>query len=236
MPGQHVPDGDGDEQRRALDAIHARLLQTPGDAIASSQLAFLVLQPLVRALRQRLGHRLEAAGMTVRDDALNDAAGDAYMSYVTRPEQYDPQRAPGGLFSYLLMSACGDLLNALPRIEKHRHVAPLSLVELPADGRNTGIALVGAGTASAGTDRDGAHAEPPEDPVDEQMMETKLALLQSEPERKVLRHLEAGEHRTAVFAEDLGIASLPLSEQRQEVKRAKDMIKKRLERAGFTWH
>ena len=42
----------------------------------------------------------------------------------------------------------------------------------------------------------------------------------------------AGERRTAVFAAAVGLSDRSLREQAQEVKRVKDRIKKRIERAG----
>ena len=223
----------GDAQREALDALHARLLR--GDVTAPAELAELVLlepRPLLQGLRKRAGTLLQSAGRTVREDALNDAVVTAYMSYVKRPAQYDPRKAPGGLLPYLIMSAHGDLLNALPGIERHRHVAPLSLVELRAGERNTRLTPVGGSAAGRQTN--------PEDMLDERALAADLdahlaaqaALMETEGERKVLRHMAAGERRTAVFADDLGITALPLDAQRREVKRIKDKIKKRLERAG----
>jgi len=50
--------------------------------------------------------------------------------------------------------------------------------------------------------------------------------------QRVLDLQRCGERRTAVFAEGLGIADRPVSEQEAEVKRVKDRILKRLQRAA----
>jgi hypothetical protein len=57
--------------------------------------------------------------------------------------------------------------------------------------------------------------------------------METEVDRRVLRLMVDGERRTAVFAAVLGLDGQPAEAQRREVKRAKDRIKKRLERAGW---
>jgi hypothetical protein len=53
------------------------------------------------------------------------------------------------------------------------------------------------------------------------------------PEEQQVRELMwRREYKTAVYAAVLHIADRPVEEQRQEVKRVKDRIKKRLKRAG----
>jgi RNA polymerase sigma-70 factor (ECF subfamily) len=223
-------------ERQSLDALHARLLKGERrDPVASSELAGVILEPLRRRLAWRAGNLLRAMGPTVRDDALNDATVTAYMNYVRRPEQYDPRKARGGLLPFLTMAAHRDLLNALPTIERHRNVVPLSLVEQRGEDRNSPLTPVGAVSgAERGTN--------PEDVVDaheraaegDARMRAQLRLMESDAERGVLRHMLAGERDTATFAADLGLSGLAADAQRHEVKRVKDKIKKRLERAGFS--
>jgi hypothetical protein len=50
-------------------------------------------------------------------------------------------------------------------------------------------------------------------------------------EQSVLALMRVKERKTAVYAAALGIAHLPPDAQRQEVKRMKDRLAKRLERA-----
>jgi hypothetical protein len=54
----------------------------------------------------------------------------------------------------------------------------------------------------------------------------------TEAERRVLALMLDGERSSAAYAQVLGITGLPAAEQEREVKRAKDRIKKRLEREG----
>ena len=222
--------------REDLDALHVRMLAR--DPTAPAELAGLIVSgplsgPFLRGLRLRAGTLLRSMGSTVRDDALHDAAVTAYMSYAKHPEQYDPSKGRGGLLQFLVMSAHRDLLNARPGIKRHGGVEPLSLVELRAERRNTQVTLVGVGDA-------GQEANP------EEMLETReraaelraqLAaqetLMETEAERKVLRYMAAGERDTILFADVLGIGGQPPDVQQREVKRVKDKIKKRLERAGL---
>jgi hypothetical protein len=214
--------------RELLDALHLRLVS--GDNTATSEVANLVLGPVVQGLRRRAGALLQGFGRTVREDLIVEAAEDAYLSYVKRPQQYAPQKAPGGLLRYLIMSAHGDLLNALPSAARHRHVAPLSLVELQAQARNTRLTLVGGAAGDLGNPDERLDAQARAAELDAQLA-AQEALMETEAERKVLRHMAVGERSTTVFAHDLGLATLPPVEQQREVKRVKDKIKKRLERA-----
>jgi hypothetical protein len=52
----------------------------------------------------------------------------------------------------------------------------------------------------------------------------------SEPERIVLQLWRTGERRTPVYAQALGLESLPFSEQRVRVKRIKDCVVQRVRR------
>jgi hypothetical protein len=227
-------------EQSLLEALHVRLLQD--DPTASGDLAQLVLfgplaGPFLLGLRWRAGPLLRSVGNTVRDDALHDAAVTACIGYMKRPAQYDPAKAPGGLLQYLIMAAHRDLLNARRGIERQGEAEPLSLVELRAQRRNTQLRLVGVGSASQESN--------PEETLDAQQRAAELraqlaaqeALMATEAERMVLRLMASGERDTTVFAQALGIGALPPDAQQREVKRVKDKIKKRLERAGLraTW-
>jgi RNA polymerase sigma-70 factor (ECF subfamily) len=51
-------------------------------------------------------------------------------------------------------------------------------------------------------------------------------------EQRFWDQMQQGERRHSVFADILGVTHLPENEQRREVKRVKDRLKKRQERAG----
>ena len=136
------------------------------------------------------------------------------MSYMKRPDQYDPRQR--GLRGYLKMAAEADLRNILAKEQRRKHrerrESGVELGEI-AGKQSSGEGVADDGKADAVTK---AVAELFQDPVDQQ-----LAALVIERERS-----------SEKFAVILGIAHLPPSEQRPIVKRHKDRIKKTLERGG----
>jgi hypothetical protein len=54
----------------------------------------------------------------------------------------------------------------------------------------------------------------------------------TEVERRCWEQMQQGERCNGVFAAILGVTHLPAAEQRRQVKRVKDHLKKRRERAG----
>lgn len=134
------------------------------------------------------------------------------MSYLKRPEQYDPSKR--SLLGFLAMAAEGDLRNALAKIKRRTKIeVSMENVDLQVpDGNNdVGSAL----DIDEEQIRGGIQALFP-DPLDQSMASLVLE----------------GERSTKAYAQVLGIEGLPLAEQRVEVKRHKDRIKKKLERYG----
>ena len=188
--------------------LHARLLRR--DATAPSDLADGYLDGLIAALR-RFFHRDR-----VDDEVLVTTAIEAILDLGERPEQYDPDRL--GLSPYLLMAAKRDVLNTLQRERRRadRHV-PLENVELRAPVRNSVWA---------------SPSDPAETLVDAQAGE-RVALIREQfagRDREVVDLMLEGERRTRAFADVLGLQDRPLEERVREVKRAKDRLKKRLQR------
>jgi hypothetical protein len=149
------------------------------------------------------------------------SAGDAIIAFIKNPASYRPDRT-NSLFSYLKMSASGDLKNAL-RTEKSRRgpTVPLECVELSPD----------AGKYLAEVDDPSTRAEIVEEVqrAEEHILGTLRAALLPQ-EREALELLLQGERKTPAYAQALGIDHLPQSEQAAEVKRFKDKIAKRIER------
>ncbi len=104
---QPAPDKKVDNEKCL--ALHKRLLAD--DPTASEELAGIIWEPLLRTLRKK-NSRLAWS------DALSDGATDAFMSYVGRPAQYDPDKS--SLLTYLVNSATGDIRNALDKGRRHR--------------------------------------------------------------------------------------------------------------------
>lgn len=199
-------------------SIHERLLNN--DHTASSELAEAVLDQIITSL-----HR---ANPSLRDpDILQTAAIDAVLSYIKRPQQYDP--AKRGLFGYLVMSAQGDLKNALAALRRRQErEVPFDSVELSQIARNmelTEDTEDGVRSSSDSLVPDVQNSEELRS-----LLKDLTAIFDSPVDMEMAKLILQGERDTAAFAKVLGIDGSNIDEQRKEVKRQKDRIKKRIER------
>jgi RNA polymerase sigma-70 factor (ECF subfamily) len=192
--------------RRVDSALLSKLHESlrAGDPTATARLFEVIHRPIRRTLR-----RLHSQAS---EDQINDATVDAVLSYIKRPEQYRPDKQ--SLFSYLVMSARGDLRNLLAR-ERRRRLKEILRddVELLDDGGNNDLETNFI------------------EPADIERSLVNLERLLNDPkDRAMVRLMAAGERSTIRFAEALGIAHLSVDEQRKLVKREKDRVKKWIER------
>jgi DNA-directed RNA polymerase specialized sigma subunit len=190
-------------------ALHGRLL-AGDDPTATVDLAVAYLTPLIKWL--------STSNKEVSEDFRNHAAGDAILTLAKNPRSYDPNRGMT-LFGFLKMSAKGDLLNLLR--DENRHQKNRKLVELSSlDGKYLKEA----------------------DPSVSLRIHEKLEIARaeilpvvrnglSEAELRVLDLMLADEKKTAALAQAYGIGDLPHNEQKREIKRVTDKLKKRIERA-----
>ncbi|MCI0400285.1 MAG: hypothetical protein L0Z68_03130 [Gammaproteobacteria bacterium] len=216
MTDRQLPESLRDESW--LASIHERLLRN--DPTAPSELAEAVLNLVIS--------RLHKANPVLDDsDLIQTAAIDALISYIKRPQQYDPTKR--GLVGYLVMSAQGDLTNALAAIRKRRErEVSFDSVELQQidwnielevdDGQEANEALPG----SAADSRHSAQLDG--------LLQELAALFYTQADVDMAKLVLQGERDTAAFAKVLGIEEFDFSEQRKVVKRQKDRIKKRIER------
>jgi RNA polymerase sigma-70 factor, ECF subfamily len=186
--------------------IHERLLAE--DVTAPAELVEGLLEPLTQRLTKKYPKLPDP-------DLLYDAVTDALMSYIKRPAQFDPTRRT--LIGFLVMAAHGDLLNALAKAKRRRQKEiPLEDVELRGAAGNNEIE---AGNPETEPDREKLQQALPKifgDPKDLAMVELMMS----------------GERTTGAFVEVLKLQHLPVDQQRREVKRHKERLKKRLERYG----
>jgi RNA polymerase sigma factor (sigma-70 family) len=197
-----------DEQGRSL---HRRLCDR--EASAPSDFAVAYADPL--------GAWLQAKNRGADEDQCQDAAHRALLALIHHPDSYNADHSE--LASYLRMSAQGDLLNLLRREGRHhRRRLSWETVEHASDaGKYRGRADDPAWAA--------AHDE------EARRRAAILAAVRealSESDRVVFDLMQTGERQTAVFAAAMGLSDRPRQEQEREAKRAKDRIKKRVERAG----
>ncbi len=198
--------------------LHRRLLD--GDAVAPPDLAAAYLDPLADWL----------TGLNPRADphVCTTAAEDAILSLIKNPASYKPERQTLG--TYLRLSARGDFLNALRSESRHgKRRADWDAAELSPDARTylwdteSDPALI--------VERREDELDEPDEPAVPVVPDSVRAGLTAQEER-VLELMNGKERKTALFAAALGITHLAPDDQRREVKRVKDRLTKRVERAG----
>lgn len=196
---------------RALE-IHTRLCE--GDPVAPADLAEAFLDPLAIWLQRK--------NANIDPHLCDEAAEDAILALIGNPRSFNTNR--GALDAYLRMSARGDLRNLLQKEGRHRsRRAGIETVELFAADRN-----------DVQETADPLHiveqAAALETPMLHRIPDSVRASLNRE-EEAVLTLMAEGERQTEAYASILGILQLPQAAQRREVKRVKDRLKRRLERA-----
>jgi hypothetical protein len=192
-------------------ALHQRLLS--GDPTASNDLANACLEPLVVWLRE--------TNPRVSEDVCLEAAEEAILTVIRNPTSYSPERQT--LEVYLRMSARGDLLNLLGK-ERRRNKGRVSLASvelLPDVGKYLGRVDDPSLRLCLDEEKQGCESAIP-DSLRRELCETDLHAMELIVQK---------ERETGVFAALFGLLHLPVKEQRREVKRRKDRLKKMLERA-----
>jgi RNA polymerase sigma-70 factor (ECF subfamily) len=190
--------------------LHQRLLER--DPVAPADFAAAYLKPLIAWLRTT------HAG--VDPMACEEAVDEAIVGFLIDPSKYDPQRL--GVEAFLRMAAQRDLQNLLRKERRHqRKRRDWKVVEQASE--------------------DGKYLRRDDDPslplqMDEARQRQALpdAVRQqlTDVERRCWEQMQQGERSHSVFAALLGVTHLPVEEQKREVKRVKDRLKKRQERAG----
>jgi hypothetical protein len=193
--------------REWYDIIHNRLLDC--DPTAPAELVQNVLDHLVKRLTQTYYYISDS-------ELITDAVTDALISYVKNPNQFNSTKR--GLLGYLEMAAEGDLKNALAKARRRQEKeTPTEDVELVASVRNIG--------EEPGADEIYEHSE-----MVSQLMKMLGDIFVDPIDRRAAELILEGERSAARFGELYGLQDLRASEQRREVKRRKDRIKKRIER------
>jgi len=191
--------------------LHALILA--GDSLALSKLYDSCGERIVGLLSSR--YRQTAA----KDEALILAAvNEAFFGYHKNPATFDPEK--GTLQRFLEVAAERDLLNLLAKEAKQGEKQNLpDDVELEVNFWN-----------SIKKDQDGPENQMiAKETMD--MVATELCVhFPSAADRALAVMVLAGERETSAYADVLQIRNLTQQEQKDEVKRVKDRIKKVLER------
>jgi DNA-directed RNA polymerase specialized sigma24 family protein len=177
-------------------------LRDPADRSASGDFAAAWLPDLVAFLTR--------PHLTTDEALVQEASGTAIIDFLKAPDRFDPSKR--SLEGYLRMAAEGDLRNAIERDARRRRREVSFPVELD---------------PAAGNESDDERPRLDDFP---ELVAVRDAL--PEADRAVFELIEAGVRATAPYAELLGLAGLPPDEQAAAVKRAKERILKRFQRAA----
>lgn len=197
--------------------LHQQLVE--GDAVAPSKLATRLLLPLIESVRR-------ANLQSVPDEFVEEAVHLAIANLCKNPASFDASKMPGDqpLFSFLKMSAQGDLQNRLASEERHNRgrVCLDHVEQSPIAGKYLG--------------RDDDPALPIEIQEEADRARREILPLVADGlttiERECLELMLQNERRTSAYARAMRIEQEPKAAQAAKVKRMKDKLKKRIERGN----
>ncbi len=179
---------------------------------AFAQLSELALPHLIEFLQ----HEFRQVEVHLHETA----AIDSLLTYHDAPEKYDPEKL--SLFAYLRMAARHDLLNAIDR--SNRQKRPLLNIDEPAIQNQL--------VTESDMDSEPFYLEQWLDNGDssKQTMLRQFEAQLDTTDRQLFLLMLNGVRETEPYAEIMALASQPVAKQRQEVKRAKDRLTKKLTR------
>ena len=187
--------------------LHNRLLSH--DPVATGEIFSAVVPELEKHLRLRL----PSLAVGVDPDIYISAVYETLTDYFKNPEKYDPHKS--GLLTYLRLACWRDLQNLLRKESRH------------ASGRvwleSVEFSLSDGNDVSEKVAQD----------LDERRLVADLKQGMTPDERAVFALMMEGERSTRVAAEAMNIGHLSPGEQRRQVKRVKDRIKRRIRRRGL---
>jgi DNA-directed RNA polymerase specialized sigma24 family protein len=147
-------------------------------------------------------------------------AADTLLAYQRRPQQYDPDKL--SLFAFLRMAARRDFLNAIDKQSRREE----RLLDI--DDPNIQVALTDEQSPEEAFLSDAWLQE--YTGLSRSAFLEAFSVTLSETDRPLFDLMLAGIRQTEPYAALLGLTSLSVQTQRQEVKRAKDRIMIRLKR------
>ena len=182
--------------------IHRRLLS--GDPTAPAELVQDTLDILVHRLRKRYPSMSDP-------NLLVDAVTDGLIDYLKEPSYFDPKKLD--LPAFLTMAADRNVRNSLAKLNRRKkREFKLDDVEQLLPDRNNSV-------------EDRMHGQ-----LHGERIRDAVVDLLDDRELEIFNLMAEGVRKTSEYAQVLGIADQPVDQQRLEVKRCKDRIKKRLQR------
>ena len=205
-----MSDGAQDEK-----VLHGRLLS--GDPIVSEELA----RKYLPVIQTHVAARAHTHGVH-DEDLINDATVEALFNYIQHPEKFDGKKS--SLLGYLKRAAERDLINLVQKDRRRRRGEELHEdVEesILAGKKSSEIARIARGSEQEALLR-----------IQRQRDLAGIAASGDERDNAMLRLMVEGERSTSKFAAILGVAALPVAEQRRIVKQHKDRLKVQIKRKG----
>lgn len=200
--------------------IHSRLIA--GDPTAPDDLATRYLEPV------RMHVRRQAYNRGIQDrDLVNDATVDAVFDYIRHPEKFNSEKAT--LLGYLKFAAGKDLANAISKHVRRRRGEELTdNVEFAIQPRNK-MGFMERVRRDVET-RLIEH-------IDRQReVRNVVSTIKEDIDRRLVQLMSEGVRKTEVFAAELGITHLSITDQRRIVKQHKDRLNQHLKRRGMKQH
>jgi len=193
--------------------IHGRILN--GDPIAFAELCEQAIKALTATLMK--------TGLSTDEPLCQTVVHDLLLAYIEKPGKYDPNKLD--LFPYLRMAAKADLKNAIDK-EVRRNK---KIVEF--EDPNVEEWLGGRNNVQEETElSEWVEAETGLS-IHQIVDEFKTQFDQVELEIIELMIIE-GVRETKMYAQVLGLSNNSIEEQRKEVKKFKDKVKKKILRFG----
>jgi hypothetical protein len=209
-----VTTADEPDQEHLL-RLHDELVN--GERTAPARMANLVLEPLVRRVRQGVSG--------IDEPQVRSTCCQTLARYLRSPEIYEPNRGP--LIAWLVLDARGDVLNELTSARGRREIVDVATVELRGA---TGNVFTEAAELRPVEEEALDHADPYDVPTDVLASIREHAAALSPEDAAMIELMGEGVRETAAYAEVLGITHLPAQEQQAAVKREKDRLTRQLER------
>jgi RNA polymerase sigma factor (sigma-70 family) len=191
--------------------LHAKLHRDlcNGDPTAPEALVREFLTPLVRILRRR--------HLVLPREMLVDAASDAIIALIQRPERFQPQRS--SLLTFLVTIADRRLIDYLRAMNRRA-----SREVYIGGAQNLGESLVSGEAHASYSVSDVTDALPPE------IQKLVADVLPDQRDRDLLDLICEGRNSIDEYASLLGLNGLPIQEQRAAIKRNRDRVLNRLRR------
>jgi RNA polymerase sigma-70 factor (ECF subfamily) len=194
------------------ERYHARLIA--GDNLITAELAEIFFPALCESAERKYHYLSDLHLVTI-------AAEEAFLSYLTHPEKFDPQKS--SLIGYLFMATRFNVIDKLRASKKNFVGLDPSTLERMVEGETTDpeSKLIGKEEAEFA----------PSSPA----MRRMFSVVTDPIDREVVKLMMEGERKTEVYAQVMGIHHLPVVEQRMKINQAKDRLKQALRRTLKPW-